>query len=52
MSAPFLFEVMFVVIIAMFEDVIPAMFMNEREEVIITSSLSFIGRKPLSVYLA
>ena len=30
MSAPFLFEVMFVVIIAMFEDVIPAMFMTRE----------------------
>jgi hypothetical protein len=30
MSAPFLFEVMFAVIIAMFEDVIPAMFMTRE----------------------
>ena len=30
MSVPFLFEVMFVVIIAMFEDVIPAMFMTRE----------------------
>ena len=30
MSAPFLFEVMFVVIIGMFEDVIPAMFMTRE----------------------
>ena len=30
MSAPFLFEVMFVEIIGMFEDVIPAIFMTRE----------------------
>lgn len=30
MSAPFLFEVMFVVIMALFEDVIPSMLMKKE----------------------